>query len=83
MSSIEFMRLSSGVILDPKASALSPRTAAQYFAKDTNSFELDEAEQGYLDAFVLAGRIIYRLILLSAAALYLFNQFFGHINLVD
>ncbi len=83
MSSIDFMRMPSGVILDPKASALSPRTAAQYFAMDTNSLELDEAEQGYLDAFVLAGRIIYRLILVSAAALYLFNYFFGHFNLVD
>ena len=83
MSAIDFMRMPSSVVLDPTASALSPIASAPYSAMDTTSLDSDESEREYLEAFVLAGRIIYRLILLSAAGLYLFNQFFGQIQLVD
>lgn len=68
------LRLNSGVVLDPNASAFSLMPAAKYSEMKLMPPQSDDLEQAYLDAFVLAGRIIYRLVLLAAASLYLFNQ---------
>ena len=81
MSVVEFLRVSAGGMLDPDASATSPHSAAKYTTADARAYDADELDQGYLEGFVLAGRITYRMILLSAAGLYLFNQFTGHLRL--
>jgi hypothetical protein len=83
MSVASVLRMNSDMVLDPGVSSFSPMTAADYTAMKLNPVSSDDPEQAYLDAFVLGGRILYRLILLLAACLYLFNQFFGHIQLVD
>ena len=83
MSVAYVLRMNSDMVLDPGASSFSPITAAEYSARKFSTAVSDDPEQAYLDTFVLGGRILYRLILLAAACLYLFNQFFGHVQLVD
>lgn len=74
MALLDIFRSNSGVVLDPNASAFFPVSAAKYSEMKFMPPVSDDLEQAYLDAFVLGGRIIYRLVLLAAASLYLFNQ---------